>query len=319
MCRQRGTALPVAGSIAFSAGDVRIREAVVRISHVNRAKHMLWSCTKVHRQAPRCRRHMSHVVAATAVTSPPRRTVHCAEALAWLEEQESLPNVLTSLPDITEIAGPPLNVRDAQTYREFLVTTTALITRKLRPGCVALFCQTNSLFAGTLIDKAHCLTAGALSVGAPQLWHKILLRSDVGTIKPGKLPGWSSLLAYASPLDAGDTQLHARGPAFPDVFHRGDTAWSRAIGVDAALAACKFIKGRGGDEVLDMFCGTGTVLAAANHIGLSAVGVDLSPKRVRHAKVMELMSVDGALVARRTTDRDMSQLEEEIYDDDDDE
>ena len=273
---------------------------------------------------------MSHVVAAAPVT-PPRRTVVCAEALAWLEEQESLPCVVTSLPDITEIGGPPLNVRgacllapgflppradtlpacalspsDAQTYRDFLQATTALVTRKLRPGCVALFCQTNSLFAGTLIDKAACCTAGALSVGAPQLWHKVLLRSDVNSVKPGKLPCWSSLLAYASPLDAADPQLHARGPVFPDVFHRGDTAWSRAIGVDAALAACRFIKGRGGEEVLDMFCGTGTVLAAANHVGLNATGVDLSTKRVRHAKVMELMQgPDGALVARRTTDRDV--------------
>jgi hypothetical protein len=254
---------------------------------------------------------MSHVVAATSVTPPPRRTVFCAEALAWLEEQESLPSVLTSLPDITEVGGPPLSIRDAQTYRDFLQNTTALITKKLRPGCVAVFCQTNSLFAGELIDKAACLTTGALSVGAPQLWHKILLRSDVGSVKPGKLPGFSSLLAYASPTDAGDSQLHARGPAFPDVFHRGDTAWSRAMGVDAALAACKFIKARGGDEVLDCFCGTGTVLAAANHVGLSATGVDLSPKRVRHAKVMEVMAgPDGTLVARRTTDRDMNRLED---------
>ena len=85
---------------------------------------------------------MSHVVAATSVVTPPRRTVHCAEALAWLEAQESLPNVLTSLPDITEIAGPPLSVRDAQMYRQFLQTTTALITRKLRPGCVGTFDST---------------------------------------------------------------------------------------------------------------------------------------------------------------------------------
>ena len=54
----------------------------------------------------------------------------------------------------------------------------------------------------------------------------------------------------------------------------------------------------------DPFCGSGTVLAAANHLGLDALGVELSAKRARHAMVLQLYkSEDGQLLARRSSDR----------------
>jgi DNA modification methylase len=36
--------------------------------------------------------------------------------------------------------------------------------------------------------------------------------------------------------------------------------------------------------VVDPFCGHGSVLAVANALGLSAVGVELSPKRAKRAR-----------------------------------
>lgn len=60
---------------------------------------------------------------------------------------------------------------------------------------------------------------------------------------------------------------------------------------------------QGDGEVCDPFCGTGTVLAAANSLGLHALGVELSSKRARHASVMEIVVAEnGELVARRSTD-----------------
>lgn len=54
----------------------------------------------------------------------------------------------------------------------------------------------------------------------------------------------------------------------------------------------------------DPFCGSGTVLAAANHLGLDALGVELSAKRARHAMVLQLFKTeDGQLLARRSSDR----------------
>ncbi len=60
---------------------------------------------------------------------------------------------------------------------------------------------------------------------------------------------------------------------------------------------------QGATEICDPFCGSGTALAAANHMGMHAVGVDLSAKKARHARVMRLYrDAAGALVARRETD-----------------
>lgn len=255
------------------------------------------------RSGSRQRQTHRRLLAATMSTQGPRRTVICTDALEWLQQQASLPCVITSLPDISELQEQAaLGVKDAVLYRQFLVDTTALIVGKLRPGCVAIFCQTSVLFKGEFIDKAAACTTGALSVGAPQIWHKVMLRADVNTLRPGKLPGWSSLVAYASPADVKDSQLIQSGPDFPDVFQRGDMAWPKAMGVDAAVQACKFVRGRGASEVYDPFCGSGTILAAANYVGMAATGIDLSPKRARHANVMEIVKVDGALKAIRSTD-----------------
>jgi hypothetical protein len=77
----------------------------------------------------------------------------------------------------------------------------------------------------------------------------------------------------------------ARRPG-PDVLpDAGFMPWSRAMGVAACRVACRYLI----DEtttrtVVDPFCGRGTVLAVANAMGLDAIGVDLSAKRVRAAR-----------------------------------
>ena len=91
----------------------------------------------------------------------------------------------------------------------------------------------------------------------------------------------------------------------PDVIHRGDVAWGKAMGVDAAVWTARFLRNDiGAKEVCDPFCGSGTVLAAANHMGLDALGVELSAKRARHATLLQLFKTeDGQLIARRSSDR----------------
>lgn len=62
-------------------------------------------------------------------------------------------------------------------------------------------------------------------------------------------------------------------------------------------------KRQGATEVCDPFCGSGTVLAAANYSGMDATGVDISPKKVRHALVLDVYRTKaGALKAQRSTD-----------------
>jgi hypothetical protein len=57
------------------------------------------------------------------------RTVICADALVWLAEQTSLPCVITSLPDITELAGPPLSLTDVPAYEAWFRATVVRSAR----------------------------------------------------------------------------------------------------------------------------------------------------------------------------------------------
>ena len=109
----------------------------------------------------------------------------------------------------------------------------------------------------------------------------------------GKLPAFTHWLAFASPR-GGLTRASPGAVGVPDVIHRGDVAWGKAMGVDAAVWTARFLRNdivrllaccaplcspltahcrfQGAKEVCDPFCGSGTVLAAANHLGLDALG-----------------------------------------------
>ncbi len=138
---------------------------------------------------------------------------------------------------------------------------------------------------------------------APQLFHKIALRQDVGHVRFGKLPTFTHVMAYTSP-HGGVERAPTGSCGMPDVFHRGGMAWSKAMGCDAAVWICRFLRNDVScTQVLDPFCGSGTVLAAANYWGMDALGVDISAKKARHAGVLRLYKTDdGVLVARRSSD-----------------
>jgi hypothetical protein len=69
----------------------------------------------------------------------------------------------------------------------------------------------------------------------------------------------------------------------------GEMPWSRAMGVNACKAACRFlIDETAARRVVDPFCGKGTVLAVANALGLDALGVELSGKRCRTARTLKV-------------------------------
>jgi hypothetical protein len=242
----------------------------------------------------------------SALAASTERTVVCAETGAWLAQQASLPSVVTSLPDVTELLVDGQE-RGAGPYCAWFRATVRTITSKLRPGCVALFYQTSTQLHGELIDKAFLVLQGVADVpNARVLWRKCVLRSPVGTARTAITPGYSDLVAVAR------EQPPAGVLVLPDVFERGEMAWSRAMGASAALAACRYVSSWGCTEVLDPFCGSGTVLAAANYCGIAALGVDLSPKRTRHAAVMQLvLAPDGSLHPRRSTDRSPLGGEEE--------
>mmetsp|Transcript_48978 Transcript_48978/g.98134 ORF Transcript_48978/g.98134 Transcript_48978/m.98134 type:complete len:94 (-) Transcript_48978:336-617(-) len=74
--------------------------------------------------------------------------------------------------------------------------------------------------------------------------------------------------------------------------------WPKAIGVNAAMLGVRFLKEVVGEsQVIDPFCGMGTIPAAANVVGLSSVGVDLSPlkcERARRLRLQEALRAEPA-------------------------
>jgi tRNA G10 N-methylase Trm11 len=61
------------------------------------------------------------------------------------------------------------------------------------------------------------------------------------------------------------------------------------MGVNACLEACRFVLQETSTRtIVDPFCGWGTVLAVANTLGLDAVGVDLSARMCRRARVLAI-------------------------------
>ena len=212
-----------------------------------------------------------------SATPTPQRTIHEGDALAWLAARGELAgcSLVTSLPDVSELA------MDLAAWRAWFIAAAEAVLRACPLDGAVIFYQTDIKHAGVWVDKGHLVQIAADNCGAPLWWHKIACRKPAGTITFGR-PAYAHLLCFGrEPLGEPD------GAA--DVFDTGAMTWSRAMGVQACVVACEFIRRRTPSRVVvDPFCGRGTVLAVANALGLGAVGVELSPRRCRNARNLQI-------------------------------
>ncbi len=120
-------------------------------------------------------------------------------------------------------------------------------------------------------------------MGCEALWHKVVCRRAPGTVTFGR-PAYSHMLCFSRGVRVD------LGRATADVLpEAGEVTWTRGMGVQACLAACRFILEHTATRtVVDPFCGHGTVLAVANALGLDAVGVELSRKRAKKARALRV-------------------------------
>ena len=122
------------------------------------------------------------------------------------------------------------------------------------------------------------------------LFHRVVCRKPPGTLTLGR-PTFSHLLCFG-------TQVRPTpGRGWADVLDDpGEVTWTRGMGTRACIEACRFVLDHTTTRtVVDPFCGHGTMLAVANDLGLDAVGVELSIKRVRKAR---LLQADGTRLVR---------------------
>jgi len=214
------------------------------------------------------------------------RSVFCGDGLAWLRENP-LPadhSIITSLPDSSEL--PSLGFEG---WRTWFSETSALICRSLAPQAAAIFFQTDVKREGAWVDKAYLVQRGAEAAGSALLWHKVVCRAPAGTATFGR-PAYAHLLCFSRALRL--EPKHSTADVLPRL---GEMTWARAMGVEACVAACRFLATHAGCRVVvDPFCGLGTALAVANALGLDAVGVELSRKRTDRAKLLQVEGVSAA-------------------------
>ena len=215
-------------------------------------------------------------------------------------------NVITSLPDISELGTRRQRLSPEQ-YEQWVVQVVSQILNILPPNQVAIFYQTpgrTSGIDGGWLDKGFLCQLGAREAGARCVWQKIALDGPPGIERAGR-PAFVNMMCFSKlhrlpPHDSGFKTV--------DVLFRGRLAYQKAMGRDACLVAVEYCsrwvdrRGSGDDgtaaytsdhnanpgahaaaAVLDPFCGYGTVLAAANQIGTSAFGMDISTECCKRA------------------------------------
>lgn len=206
----------------------------------------------------------------------PRRTVHCEDALTWLEAQPVLTgcSMITSLPDVSEL--PELSLDD---WKRWFVGAAERVMSRCPDDGVAIFYQTDIKPQGVWVDKGYLVSKAAEQQGMELLWHKIVCRKPPGTVTWGR-PSYAHMLCFSRGVRSDLSK--ATADVLPEL---GEMTWTKAMGVAACVAACRFVLANTTTRtIVDPFCGRGTALAVANALGLDAIGVELSRKRARQAR-----------------------------------
>ena len=208
----------------------------------------------------------------------PSRTVHHADAVAWLRGQGRLAgaSIVTSLPDVSEMPSC-----DLPSWRRWFEDAAQLCLDTVGDDGVAIFFQSDIRHGGLWIDKGAMVARAAERAGGALLFHKIVCRKPAGTVTFGRA-SYSHLLGFARVVRPSPGR--ATADVIPDA---GFMPGKKSMGVNACADACRFVlRETRTRTVVDPFCGFGTVLAVANALGLDAIGVDLSSRMCRRARTL---------------------------------
>jgi hypothetical protein len=220
--------------------------------------------------------------AAPAAPPAPRRIVHTAEALAFLAGLPPGANagwsIVSSIPDVSELGA------STSVWERFFADAATALARAVADDGVLVLTQTDTRHGGRWLDKAGRVTAAVEAAGLLLVAKKILCRKPPGATSTARA-AFTHLLVFAH------RPLPTRLPDLvPDVIvDPGVPTWTRGLGDHAALCCIRLVRryAPASHTVVDPFCGEGMVLAAANHLGLNAVGVEWAGKRARRAQTIE--------------------------------
>jgi DNA methylase len=208
---------------------------------------------------------------------PGREVIH-GDAVPWLHAWRPREDAcfVTSLPDVSEV--PSLGLAG---WRAWFEDTAALVIDRTAPNAAAVFFQSDIRESGEWVDKGHLVHRAADRAGARCVFHRIVCRRPPGTSSFGRAT-YAHLLGFSKALVV-DTAI-ARVDVVPD---GGAVTWTKGMGRETCLDVCRWVRDAAHAKlVIDPFCGHGTVLAAANALGLEAIGVEQSARRVKKARAL---------------------------------
>lgn len=216
------------------------------------------------------------------------RNIICGDALQWLEEHSVLPgsSFFVSLPDISEF--PQWGLEE---WKNWFIQTSRLILSRCPDDGVVVFFQSDIKFEGQWIDKGYLCQKAAELEGFKTLWHKMACRAPIGVITFGR-PSYSHILCFSR------THILDVSKSTPDVLpEMGDKTWQRGMGLSVALMIGRFIKNViGSHTIINPFCGEGSMLAAANILGINAIGIEKGKKRAAKAMVLSVSEDLGSWI-----------------------
>ncbi len=197
----------------------------------------------------------------------------CRDALPWLSMNRDVGAIVTSLSDSDDLE---MTLNDWLPW--FTDAVCACMQSASATSC-SIFYQTDRKINGQLISKSHLLFKAAELTGVRCLWHKIVLRRDVGSIDLYR-PGYSHMIAFSRKLTSG--------AATADVMPAGRILYPDGAGMNAAFFAAEFAK-RSAVKLVDPFCGYGTFVHAAADIGMHALGIDIDERQINTAQRVTLL------------------------------
>jgi hypothetical protein len=195
------------------------------------------------------------------------RTIICADSLQWLPAHKDQGAIISSLPDASELN---LGIEE---YEAWFIFAARQCFLSASSKCPVTFLQTDRKHGGHWLSKPAMLYALAKELGWYTLWHKIELLRPVGS-RDLYRPSYRHLVCFGIGITGGQ--------ATADVIPISKSLYSNGCGVNAAKLAVDFAL-RYTNNILDPFCGYGTIPFMAESMGADTTGIDIDQQCVDRA------------------------------------
>ena len=185
-------------------------------------------------------------------------------------------HVFTSVPDISETEYK--NLRD---YTEFFEKMVARCLEKCKDEGYVIFYQTDSKVNGYWLNKAFMIYDVARISEVKLIFHKIVLRKEVGKTDRSS-PTYSHLLCFSRKSKHG-----SKKHTFPDVLPVSKSINRHSTPEVVCNSVMNFIEANQPDDIpkhkhiiFDPFCGEGAILCEAKKRGYSIFGMEIDKDKV---------------------------------------